>query len=122
MIKRLRIWWYFTKLILKGNPVRSWRELENGKFMCDGDCGRWKLHGVCTCGLCHYFKLDHKNIDKIERDQVSWHREAQCEQVMMNILPEEECPHGLSWNDSCTQCHEDFNQAMAELEEEWNRP
>lgn len=112
--------WRYIKLVLNDEPIHSWRTLSNGKYMCDGDCGRWSLHGVCTCGLAHYFKY-HVRRDLIERDNVSWHRERQTEQVMMRVEFENECPHGISWNNHCHQCRFETNKAMANLLQELNK-
>lgn len=119
MKKLKRIWWYI-KLIWNDEPLRTWRKLPNGKYMCDGDCGRWSLHGVCTCGLTHHFKYQSRT-NLIERDNCSWHREGQTEQVMMHIEYENDCPHGLSWNDHCEKCDVETEKAMELLFQELSK-
>ena len=111
-IKRLIHW---IRLIINDEPIKTWRKLPNGKYICDGDCKRWSLHGVCTCGLCHHFKIEEGGYNKIERDNVSWHREAQTEDVMMYVEYENECPHGLSWNDKCDTCEIQIDKLLKEL-------
>lgn len=115
--RRIKTWWHFTKLIWRGDPVRTWHKLEDGRYMCDGDCGRWTLHGVCTCGLSHFFKpgFAEGGRKKVARDNVSWHREYQTERIMQDIEYENKCPHDLSWNDHCDQCHEAVEQAIKDL-------
>jgi hypothetical protein len=121
ILAKLKQWWRFTKLVWQDEPIRSWRKLENGNYMCDGDCGRWSLHGVCTCGLCHFFKPTSDRHSKIERDNESWHREYQTGDIMMHTPYENNCSHGLSWNDKCVDCHKDLEEAMTKFFEEWNQ-
>jgi hypothetical protein len=118
MIKRI---WQFVLLLWRNEPVRTWRKLDNGKYICDGDCGRWSLHGVCTCGLCHYFKTSPPYHHKIERDNISWRREYQTRNVMQNVEYITECDHGLSFNDECTACQEELEIAMEKFWDEWNK-
>lgn len=106
--------------IIKGEPVRSWRKLENGKYICDGDCGRWSMHGVCTCGLCHYFKFEGNGYDKIERDNVSWRREGDTEYHMHKVPRVEHCDHGIHLNENCSECKEQMNRAIKSFMVEWN--
>jgi len=100
---------YFI-LAIRGEPVRSWRKLDNGKYMCDSDCGRWKLHGVCTCGICHLLKIEENGHDRIERGNVSWTRESDTESHMMHVPYREHCEHGRHLNEPglCPICQEQF--------------
>lgn len=126
MLKRLRFWWYITKAIFRGQPVRTWRRLgdQYGKpecYVCDGDCGVYSLHGVCTCGLSHFFKPESGGRKKVLRSNVSWHREYQTERVMMHEPREDFCPHGLSWDERCQTCREEVERAMQVFMTEWNK-
>lgn len=114
----------YAKLIIKNEPVRSWRKLENGKYICDGDCGRWSLHGVCTCGLCHLLKIEEGGHDRIERDIVSWAREGDTEQHMMSVPRREHCPHGRHLNTPglCLECQKEFEQFWIEWNKNENYP
>lgn len=117
MIDRICDAIHYAWLALRGDPVRSWRKLENGKYMCDGDCGRWKLHGVCTCGVSHYFKVIEKGRDKVNRDTVSWAREGDSEHHMMSVPYREHCPHGVHLNsdERCEICMEEVTKLIEEL-------
>jgi hypothetical protein len=117
MTSRLRHAIRVFVLALIGEPVRSWRKLANGKYMCDGDCGRWSMHGVCTCGLCHFLKYEQGRYDRIERDTVSWAREGDAEQHMMDVPLREHCPHGRHLNETglCPRCKEEVDHLIKEL-------
>jgi hypothetical protein len=101
--------WRIIKLYFKGAPLKTWRKLPNGKYICDGDCGRWSLHGVCTCGLCHYFSWQENHRDLIERDTVSWVREGDTRHHMEQIPYREHCSHGRHLNDQdeCRLCEQE---------------
>lgn len=108
--------------IIRGEPVRSWRRLDNGKYMCDGDCGRWSMHGVCTCGLNHYFKFEGGRYDRIERDNVSWKREADTQNHMRNVPRITHCEHNVHLDSEidCLKCKEDLQKAMDSFKILWN--
>jgi hypothetical protein len=114
-LRKLKRCWYFAKLIFNDEPVRTWRKLDGGKYMCDGDCGRWSLHGVCTCGLCHYFKIIPGSREKIQRSNTSWRREYQTQDTMRNIEYNNECPHGLSWDNKCEDCEIETQKCMEQI-------
>lgn len=100
-----RRWWRITKLIWKDELVRSWRKLENGEYICDGDCGVYKLHGVCTCGLSHMLKPYGGYRHEQHRGRDSWMREYQTEQIMMDVPWQHNCEHGKLLNDDdCDEC------------------
>lgn len=104
-------------LALSGEPVRTWRKLENGKYICDGDCGRWALHGVCTCGVCHFFKIESNGHSRIERETTSWAREGDTSTHMMNVPYRTTCDHGRHLNEEglCPKCQEDVDHLIQEL-------
>ena len=113
-MKTLRYIISLISSVLKKEPIHRWRRLDNGKYICDGDCGRWSMHGVCTCGLCHHFKYfgDGSRFTKIERDTVSWRREGDTETHMRRIPRREKCDHGVHLNIKCLECEkmwESFN-------------
>jgi hypothetical protein len=117
MIRRLRFTARMAWLAFTGEPIRTWRKLDNGKYFCDGDCGRWKLHGVCTCGVCHYFKIEPDGRSKVERDTVSWAREGDSEQHMCGIPYRTHCPHGKHLNeaDMCDKCYAELDAFLSEM-------
>ena len=108
--------------VLRDEPIKVWQQLENGKYMCDGDCGRWSMHGVCTCGLNHYFKFEGGRFDKIERDNVSWRREDDTERHMHDVPRTTHCTHGVHLDSEleCLKCKEEFQQAMDSFKMWWN--
>lgn len=124
LLRKLRIAWYFFWLALKGEPVRTWRKDEgSGKYLCDGDCGRYRLHGVCTCGLCHEFKYTGR-ADEILRPRSSWMREDETEQVMLNVPRKRNCKHGLDLDGpECPDCRIEWDAMEQQLFKEmgWNK-
>lgn len=115
MIRRIRLAFSFFRLVLTGEPVRSWRKLDNGKYMCDGDCGRYSLHGVCTCGLCHMLKIEENGRGRIERDTVSWAREGDTTAYMQEMPYRTHCRHERHLNEFCLACREELDCLIKEL-------
>lgn len=112
---KLKSCFWYSKLVFQQHPVRTWRMVD-GKYMCDGDCGRWTLHGVCTCGLCHFFNYEADKHQKINRDNVSWRRESDTGNYMRNIPYVDTCEHKISLNENCPQCNDDHENMIKQLE------
>ena len=122
LTRKLRFILSLAISVFKNEPIKRWRLLDNGKYMCDGDCGRWSMHGVCTCGLCHFFKIEAGGHDKIERDHVSWRREGDTNYHMMYIPRTEFCDHGVHLNSEvrCSTCKEEMDRIIMSFNTERN--
>ena len=120
--RNIKFSWRILKAIWRGDPVRSWRKTVDGRYCCDGDCGRWSMHGVCTCGITHYLKFEGDYHDKINRDNVSWRREGTTEQYMMEVPYQYECTHGIHLNLKCQACEIETEKMMKWIIEELQKP
>lgn len=92
--------------------IKYWREDENGKLICDGDCHSWNL-GICTCGLVHHLEGSQRHyLDSHNRKFRSRHwkclellREAEVEETM-------HCKHNVDLDNDCKSCEQEVEQFL----------
>lgn len=109
MLKKLRKIWRFAVRIWRDEPVRYWRRNAKGEFCCDGDCGSYSMHGICTCGISHILLSDSTYTQEdTNRKRSSWMREEETLRVMRNIPIQRDCRHKIDLDTFCAKCEEEW--------------
>ena len=115
MIKKLKKWWFITKMVFKGEPIKSWRINSDGLYYCDGDCGKYAFHGLCTCGLKHYYRPIHGGRDNMVPDRVYDRRAVVTKITMQDVPMVYHCVHDVHYDHECGDCTADAEKAFEKL-------